>query len=228
MINRAAHAVVLEWPGVIDADDLAQELWVQVWESQATRTLLEGKPARERMNLLCRMGHRIAAGYRSDNARFSAQVRYSVDDIKDALSGRSLWSEITEDIALGMKGLRERNDRYADAIERYVRKVPPETEADRKRRDRAIEALADETNAAVRQLFDGFEARPGRTLGDGPGSKRRAFPQDVNNSKNIFDPEFNGSPRLDMYRSWVDPEMYPDERPARIENWDTYSRADFR
>lgn len=33
---------------------------------------------------------------------------------------------------------------------------------------------------------------------------------------NIFDSLFTG---FDMYRSWVIPEMYPNERRARIENW---------
>lgn len=35
----------------------------------------------------------------------------------------------------------------------------------------------------------------------------------------IFDGLLNGMPRIDMYRSWVMPELYPQERPARIDNW---------
>lgn len=30
--------------------------------------------------------------------------------------------------------------------------------------------------------------------------------------------------RNDMYRSWVFPEGYPDERPARIDNWSAEDR----
>lgn len=30
--------------------------------------------------------------------------------------------------------------------------------------------------------------------------------------------------RNDMYRSWVFPEGYPDERPARIDNWPAEDR----
>lgn len=237
VVYRAARAVALEWPGVIEVDDLAQELWVQILESPATQEILSNKSARDQMNLLARMGHRTAARYRNDSARFSNQVRYSVDDIKDALTGRSLWPEIVDDIALGMDALRGRNASYADAIEMYLSDTRPTGEVFRKRLQRAIEALTDETNAAVRQLFDGaiptnavtedeYVASPFRTASDGPGSKRRTFPKDVNNSKSIFDAEFNAIPGIDMYRSWVEPEMYPDERPARIENWTEYDRED--
>ncbi|WP_342760405.1 hypothetical protein [Nocardia arthritidis] len=70
------------------------------------------------------------------------------------------------------------------------------------------------------------EGKAFRTLNDGPGSKRRVFPEAVNNSQNIFDSEFNGIPGIDMYRSWVQPEMYPRERPARIETWHENDRED--
>lgn len=35
----------------------------------------------------------------------------------------------------------------------------------------------------------------------------------------IFDGLLNGMPRIDMYRAWVIPELYPDERQPRLENW---------
>ncbi|WP_280429114.1 hypothetical protein [Nocardia brasiliensis] len=225
-IRHAAHAVTYEWPNVIEADDLAQELWVKVLESPATQELLDGKTSRELINLLARMGHRIASRYRTNNARFSNQIRYSVDDIKAALSGLSLWPEITDDIELGLAALRDRNERYAEAIQAFVRNEPPPTEADRKRRDRAIEALTEETNAAIRRLFDAYTPEPGKTLRHGPGTKRTAPAPTVDNAKNVFDSEFNSMPGIDMYRSWVEPDMYPNEQPARVENWSTYDRED--
>lgn len=35
---------------------------------------------------------------------------------------------------------------------------------------------------------------------------------------NIFDPLFTG---YDMYRAWVWPDEYPNERQPRLENWST-------
>ncbi|WP_156161938.1 hypothetical protein [Nocardia vulneris] len=229
VIRRAANAVVYEWPSIIEADDLAQELWIQVLESPATYAFLEDKTARERMNLLCRMGHRIAVRHRNNNVRFSIQVQYGVDDIKAALTGQSLWPEIAEDIARGLAALQERDedysDRYVESIQAFVHNEAPATEAERKRRSRAFVALTEETNAGVRRLFSAYEAEPARTLGDGPGTKRRTFAE-VSSPKSVFDSEFNSMPGIDMYRSWVEPDMYPNEQPARVENWSTYDRED--
>lgn len=36
---------------------------------------------------------------------------------------------------------------------------------------------------------------------------------------NIFDSGFNGAARSEMYRSWVAPELFPHEKPARLPNW---------
>ncbi|MGW0245091.1 hypothetical protein ACWDYH_00475 [Nocardia goodfellowii] len=226
VIRRAANAVVYEWPNVIEADDLAQELWVKILESPATQDVLAEKTSREQMNLLARMGHRIASRYRNNNLRFSVQVRYSAEDIKDALTGRSLWPEIIDDITLGIDALRQRNAGYADAIQR-IREPDSEamTPADRKRRERAIEALTETTNAVVRQLFAAYTDEPGKTLGDGPGTRPKAT-QANPNAKSIFDSEFNSMPGIDMYRSWVEPEMYPEESPARVGNWSQYDRED--
>lgn len=36
---------------------------------------------------------------------------------------------------------------------------------------------------------------------------------------NIFDPDLSGITRVDMYRAAVMPELYPNEKPMRIQNW---------
>ena len=36
----------------------------------------------------------------------------------------------------------------------------------------------------------------------------------------IFSGALSGAPRIEMYRSWVYPDLYPDEKPARLENWE--------
>ncbi|MFE2997962.1 hypothetical protein ACFXG4_23450 [Nocardia sp. NPDC059246] len=226
VFKKASEWVTYSWPGVIESDDLAQELWLWYLTRPSVAERFQRATRRECLQLAASHGHQIAAGIRTDNARFSNQVQYSVGDIKDALAGRSRWPEILEDITRGMEALRERNDNYADAIEKIKRPDGETmTPAERKRRERAIEALTEETNAGIRQLFDGYTPEPGKTLGDGPGSKRRVFPNDVS-SKNIFDSEFNGIPGIDMYRSWVEPEMYPDEGPALVDNWSEYDRED--
>lgn len=36
---------------------------------------------------------------------------------------------------------------------------------------------------------------------------------------NMFDSKFFDSPRWDMYKSWVFPELHPNQPKPRLENW---------
>jgi hypothetical protein len=36
---------------------------------------------------------------------------------------------------------------------------------------------------------------------------------------NLFDDSFNGSPRSQMYRAELTPDLFPHEKPMRMENW---------
>lgn len=36
---------------------------------------------------------------------------------------------------------------------------------------------------------------------------------------NIFDSTFNGMARSELYRSYVVPDLFPYEKPARLQNW---------
>lgn len=44
---------------------------------------------------------------------------------------------------------------------------------------------------------------------------------------NIFDGKFNGLPRGSMYRAWVFPEEFPEERPAMLQNWSDEEKEAF-
>lgn len=44
---------------------------------------------------------------------------------------------------------------------------------------------------------------------------------------NIFDPQFNGIPRSELYRAQVTPELFPHEPRVRIENWSDEEREMF-
>ncbi|MFE7717534.1 hypothetical protein ACFU44_00660 [Nocardia rhizosphaerihabitans] len=233
--RKAAEWVTYSWPGVISAEDLSQELWVWYLERPSIRDRFDSAPYTEVVQIAAAQAHKIASEAREDNARFSSQITYSIEDIKDALRGKSLSRELLSDLAAGMDALRERAEgEYVDAIEaRYFEKVMPATQADRDRLKNAHKALAEETNRVVRAKFDGprrvYEAAKNqgqyRTSGDGPGSKRRVFPE-VNNSKNIFDPEFSDMPGSSMYQHWVYEDQHPTERNARLENWSADDFAD--
>lgn len=41
---------------------------------------------------------------------------------------------------------------------------------------------------------------------------------------NIMDPLFNGMARVEMYRAQLVPELFPNQKPFRIENWSAEER----
>ncbi|MGW6624256.1 hypothetical protein ACWF99_23830 [Nocardia sp. NPDC055002] len=41
---------------------------------------------------------------------------------------------------------------------------------------------------------------------------------------NIFDGTFNGMARSELYRAQIAPELFPHEKPMRIENWSAEER----
>lgn len=43
----------------------------------------------------------------------------------------------------------------------------------------------------------------------------------------IFESAFNGSPRSEMYRALIAPDLFPNERPMRIENWSAQDREEY-
>ncbi|MEU4709470.1 hypothetical protein AB0G00_23835 [Nocardia salmonicida] len=233
--KKAAQWAAYSWPGVMTPEDVSQELWVWYLESPSVRAKIAESSTLERTQLASRQAHKIISGYKEADARFSGRVEYSVEDIKNALRGKALSRELMTDLAEGMESLRDRAEgEYFDAIEaRYFDKIPTENVNERVRLSRALVALTEETNRLVRAKFDGprriYEAAENtgqhRTTGDGPGSKRRVFPE-VDNSRSIFDPEMRGMAGLDMYKSWIYPEEFPNERQPVLSNWSPEERAD--
>lgn len=43
----------------------------------------------------------------------------------------------------------------------------------------------------------------------------------------LFDGAFNGSPRSEMYRAQVTPDLFPDEKPMLIDNWPAQDREEY-
>lgn len=52
-----------------------------------------------------------------------------------------------------------------------------------------------------------------QAMAEGESSEDGAFVGD------IFHGALSSAPRIDMYRSWVWPDLYPNERPPVLKNW---------
>ncbi|WP_431941630.1 hypothetical protein [Nocardia grenadensis] len=229
IFRKAADSVSYTWPEVIEVDDLAQELWIWYLESPSVRRMLAGLPKHEGYNLIVRQGHNLASAARDRNARFSGRIRYIPADVVCMLESRGRISpEMRDDLEDGMNALRDRTGTHTAALTaRFVNKAIPESKTEQKQLERAVNALTEEMNRAVRAKFERMTPIPGGTLGDGPGTRRTAFPNDFDQvPRNIFDDEFRGE-EMDQYRGWVQPEIFPEVRPALVENWDEYAQEDF-
>lgn len=169
-VRKAAKTVAHQWPTVVEADDMEQDIYLHLLESPGSvEKLLNDFSDKDRLNALVAIGHKIAGKERLDYEIFSGNFRYSVDEVKkllekqtfkDASLGRTATSG---DLVAGMNRLRESSPQYAEMIERrYVNGETMTVDADRKRSERAVEALTTEMNRSFKSTRHD----------DGPGSRK--------------------------------------------------------
>lgn len=163
-ISKAAKTVAFQWPGVIDAEDIEQTIYLHLLERpNSIEKLLEEFDERQRLNAIIKIGHQIATQERADYEVFSGNFRYSVNEVKRLLEHRALHNAM--DLKNGMAELERKNSKYAEVIVRkYLRGelFAKEDEASRSRLKRALTALTTEMNRSFKQQRDH----------DGPGSRK--------------------------------------------------------
>jgi len=89
-IERASDYVARDWPGVIEADDIVQEIWIRLLESpKAEKALREADPAL-RFDVLKRWGNQIASKYANDYELFSGNAYYGTEHVRNLLKAGML------------------------------------------------------------------------------------------------------------------------------------------
>lgn len=120
-VQRAATSAAYKWHGLLEAEDIEQELWVEILDSPATAGKLEGSDADLVTDLLARMADRICIKERDSYEHFSGQYRYSVNEAKTVVeafflrSGEELLIDLV-DVEVAFDRLGETNPAQADAI----------------------------------------------------------------------------------------------------------------
>lgn len=174
-VRAAARIVAQQWPGVIDADDAEQEIWVRILESDYVDRLSE-MDAPARASVLRKIGSRAASEERDDFEVFSGNVFYGTKDVRRLLASGLLdkphkkidvnsetltgWLDLHE----GCQALRDENPDYADAIGSKFLLGDPVGSADRKRLQRAVDRLTIHMNRVHTRRFAVHH--------DGPGSRQ--------------------------------------------------------
>lgn len=167
-VSSAGRIVADRWPGVIDADDVAQELWVRLMERpNSVAKLLTMKPSSLRQSLVD-MGHQTASEYRSSYELFSGQVHYGTEDVRRILERGALTEEKTRtdtermDLFEGLEMLQAKNERYARIV--FLVFALRESVDDTKSITRAVDSLTDCMNRVHNSARYSYE--------DGPGSRK--------------------------------------------------------
>ena len=193
-IQKAAKTVAFQWPGIVEADDLTQDISVKLLESPSSvEKLLTDFDDRQRLNAIIKIGHQIAAKERTDYEVFSGNFRYSVNEVKRLLDDRALqnddpslrsnWtisdnftkggefadavntkSSSETDLRRGMDRLTATNERYAEIIQRRYLTGESVSGNDSSTLSRALTQLTTNMNRSFKQRH---AERP-----DGPGTRK--------------------------------------------------------
>lgn len=180
-VERAGRITARRWPGVIDAEDAEQEIWVRLLESDYVDRLTEMEPA-ARSHVLGRIGSQVASQYRDDLEVFSGNVSYGTDEVRAMLKAGLLARQrkeldpssetLTEflDLHEGAQGLRDRSPQYAETLGKAF--LLKEDTGHSMNLTRAIDALTVEMNRVSARRFSDH---------DGPGSR-----QALSNEQSIY------------------------------------------
>lgn len=158
-VRRAAKIVASQWPGVIEADDVEQEIWLYLVESPGSaQKALDASEPRARARFLTRIGHQRASKARAAYDYFRGAYKYSVREVKDLLASGGLSADNQDrvkveytDLHEAFRALQERNESYANAIgKRYLLCESMESTSERHALERGTEALTNEMNRSNR------------------------------------------------------------------------------
>lgn len=171
-VKKVARSVAFQWPETITADDLEQDLFIEVLRTASTeRAITEAEPG-ARYKMLARLAHRCAGKQRDDYDHFTGNYRYSVDEVKRLLSAGALDREAIDgfdsaslDLEQSITCLWAQTATYAESITtRYSGEWKvPDSGAAQVRLSEGLTSLTDGMNRS-------FKSR-NAAHSDGPGTR---------------------------------------------------------
>ncbi|AQT28455.1 sigma-K factor [Mycobacterium phage Pistachio] len=194
VIQRAARSVALQWPGVVERDDIQQSIYVRLLESEGSLAKVLAMDSKAQYRAIVGIGHQIASQERTDYAHYKGSYRYSVAEVKGllksgALKGLELDPDVQRptdedggggggggeskppvkdsvlDLRKALNALEERNIAYHDAVvKRYLFDEKPTLQVEKNDLNRGTTALTEEMNRIHRTDYV--------TRDDGPGTRQ--------------------------------------------------------
>lgn len=88
-IQRAARHIALEWPNVVEEDDIAQDIAVRLLRDSSAADVRDMDPGM-RSRVLFRIAQQIASGEQVDFEHYTGQYRYSTDEVRSYLENGAM------------------------------------------------------------------------------------------------------------------------------------------
>lgn len=150
-VRKAAEATAAKWKGVLDADDIEQELWLFIMESGSVQKYLEEHSTGEGVSGLKRKAESICSDERIQYDYFSGNFQYNPADVR-SIVGRLesqqfvSWDEqIDYDVAL-KEFKAKHTEKYEAYVLYFLEKEHASTSGERSRKQRALDKLVEIMN----------------------------------------------------------------------------------
>ena len=170
IVRKAAEEAVRKWPGVIDKEDVEQDVMIVLAESPATaRGILDADDALAH-RLAVKLCHREAAQEMTDYDHFTGQFTYDTEMVKALLEHGVLtrdvqgFSDELVDLVDALERMTWEKSPYVDVLlKRFVGMETPDRldTAAHKRISRAIESLTQYMNRTRRTRNENRAGGPG-------------------------------------------------------------------
>ncbi|AVR76632.1 DNA binding protein [Mycobacterium phage Coog] len=177
VIRRAAKAVAFQWPGIVEQDDMEQEIWAHLLARDSTVEKVKAMEARAQYRAIVGIGHQIASQERTDYDHYKGSYTYAVEDVKTLLKRGVLTTAVdgfdaaVVDLMEGLEKLVIKTPQYVEAIiSRYADEEVPSTKSGKNQLSRGLEALTKAMNQSARVQF--------ATRDDGPGTRGQVGTED--------------------------------------------------
>ena len=157
-VKKASRIASSHWHGLLDADEIEQEIWLEIAESKATAEKLRDADKDLLVDLLIRLGERICIKERNDYEVFTGNFHYSVNEVKAMapviLTFQGNETEEVMDFLDGLELLKTHWPEYADAIiKRYAHDEYMSTKQEKNYLSNGLTKLTDLMNKSRREAY---------------------------------------------------------------------------
>lgn len=198
-IERASDYVARDWPGVLEAGDIVQEIWIRLLESPKAEKTLRGADPALRFDVLKRWGHQVASKYANDYELFSGNAFYGTGHVLGLLKSGLLTATrrdlgdmketLTEflDLHEAFDSMKLQSNDYAQIIWRAFvdGSYDKDTSTARSKLSRATTTLTNLMNQAHKRRFANHAEGPGSRKVISNEKARNISKSDLNDDNKI-------------------------------------------